>query len=69
MAAFAPDAPPGPPPGQPIGGLQVIDPGDSGYFTAEFESGQTYALICFHPVEGSGVPHAAMGMVQEFTVN
>ncbi len=69
MAAFAPDAPPGPPPGQPIGGLQVIDPGETGYFTAEFESGETYALICFHPAEDSGVPHAAMGMVQEFTVN
>lgn len=69
MAAFAPDAPPGPPPGQPIGGLQVIDPAETGYFTVEFESGQTYALICFHPAEGSGVPHAAMGMVQEVTVN
>lgn len=68
VASFAPDAPPGPPPGQPIGGLQVIDPGDAGYFTAEFESGSTYALICFHPNE-EGVPHLALGMVQEFTVD
>ena len=68
VAAFAPNAPPGPPPGQPIGGLQVIDPGDAGYFTAEFESGATYALICFHPNE-EGVPHLALGMVQEFTVD
>lgn len=68
IAAFAPDAPPGPPPGQPIGGLQVIDPGEAGYFSAEFESGVTYALICFHPNE-EGVPHLALGMVQEFVVN
>lgn len=68
IAAFAPDAPPGPPPGRPIGGLQVIDPGGAGYFSTEFESGATYALICFHPND-EGVPHLALGMVQEFVVN
>lgn len=68
VASFAPEAPPGPPPGQPIGGLQVIEPGEAGYFTAQFESGATYALICFHPNE-EGIPHLALGMVQEFVVN
>lgn len=69
MAAIQPGSESeGPPPGMPVGGLQVIDPGAEGYFTTTFESGSRYALICFHPDQETGQPHAALGMVQTFTV-
>ncbi|MDX1600588.1 MAG: hypothetical protein R3191_03630 [Anaerolineales bacterium] len=69
MAAIQPGSESeGPPPGMPVGGLQVIDSGDEGYFTTTFESGSRYALICFHPDQETGQPHAALGMVQTFTV-
>lgn len=58
----------GPPLGRPIGGLQVIDSGDEGYFTADFEAGSDYLLLCFHPDEETGAPHLALGMIQRISV-
>lgn len=69
LAATQPGASEGPPPGMPIGGLQVIEPDADGYFTVNFESGQEYLLICFHPDSNSGAPHAALGMVQTVSVD
>ena len=66
-AAFAPGAPPGPPPGQGVGGFQAIAAGGGGSFTKAFSAGN-YAFICFVEDPASGVPHFALGMVKEFTV-
>lgn len=55
----------GPPLGVPMGGIQGIDSGQSGFFTLDLDPGQ-YALICFMPDQG--VPHFAHGMVTEFDV-
>lgn len=70
MAAMEPGAETeGPPPGMPIGGLQVIEPDAEGYFTVNLESGREYLLICFHPDPDSGAPHAALGMMQTVSVD
>jgi hypothetical protein len=67
LAAFEPDAPPGPPPGQALGGFQAIGVGGGGTFTINFAPGN-YALLCFVEDPASGTPHFALGMVEEFTV-
>lgn len=67
LAAVAPDAPPGEPPGQGLGGFQAISVGEGGTFSIDFAPGN-YALICFVEDPASGVPHFALGMVEEFTV-
>ncbi|MDP6550090.1 MAG: hypothetical protein QF659_08465 [Dehalococcoidia bacterium] len=66
MAAFEPGAQ-GPPPGLPLGGLQSVASGGSGFFTANIAPG-SFALICFVPDVESGAPHAVLGMISEFTV-
>ena len=66
LASVEPGA--GPPLGRPIGGLQVIDAGAEGYFTAEFQAGNDYMLLCFHPDEETGAPHIALGMMQVLSV-
>ena len=67
LAAFAPDAPPGPPPGKGLGGFQAIASGGGGSFTADFTAGD-YALVCFIGDPNTGAPHFALGMIHEFTV-
>ena len=67
LAAFEPDAPPGPPPGLPLGGFQAVANGGRGFFTADFTPGN-YALLCGIPDEATGAPHFALGMLEEFTV-
>jgi hypothetical protein len=57
----------GPPPGMPVGGVGVIDPGASGTFTADLAPGG-YGLICFVPDAKDGKPHLAHGMVKDFKV-
>ncbi len=57
--------PAGPPPAKPLGGLQAIDGGKTGYFTVNLTPGR-YVLTCFVPEEG--LPHAQLGMVYEFEV-
>jgi len=68
LASVGPGAE-GPPQGRPIGGLQVVDTGGEGYFSATFEAGSDYLLLCFHPDEESGAPHFALGMIQQFRVD
>lgn len=58
---------PGPPPFTPVGGVQAILPGVSQTGTVNLDAG-TYVLICFIP-NAEGVPHFALGMVRELTVN
>lgn len=67
LAAFAPDAPPGPPPGLPLGGFQSIADSGGGFFTANFAPGN-FALICFVEDVDTGAPHAVLGMIEEFTI-
>jgi hypothetical protein len=57
----------GPPPGEPIGGLSGMSPGQVENFSADLTPG-TYGFICFVPAP-DGVPHFAHGMVATFTVS
>jgi hypothetical protein len=69
LAAFAPDAPGGPPPGQIVGGTAPFDSITENYLEVEFEAGTTYALICFLPSDEHGSqPHFMLGMIDEFVV-
>ena len=68
LAELERGARPGPPPGKPVGGVQVIEMGDEGYFTTTFMSNRTYALLCFVEDPETGAPHFALGMVKEFEV-
>jgi hypothetical protein len=65
LAAFEPGAQG--PPGLPLGGLQAIANGGSGFFTVDFTPGN-YALICFVEDVETGAPHAVLGMIEEFAV-
>jgi hypothetical protein len=67
LAFLEAEVPSGPPPGMPLGGMQVIEPGAEGYFHAEFVPG-AYVIVCFFPDEESGTPHVALGMVQQIVV-
>ena len=67
LAAFEPDAPPGPPPGLGLGGLQSVAPGMRGTIIVDFAPAN-YAFICFVGDPDSGAPHFALGMLSEFTV-
>jgi hypothetical protein len=58
----------GPPPGKALGGVAGLEPGMSGYFSANFVPGN-YALICFVPDAKDGKPHFTHGMAQQITVN
>jgi uncharacterized cupredoxin-like copper-binding protein len=57
----------GPPPALPLGGVAVIDQGDSGVFTADLTPGD-YGLICFVPDAKDGKPHLMHGMMKQITV-
>jgi len=67
LGAFEPGAPPGPPPGQGLGGFQEVKSGGGGVFTTDFAPGN-YALVCFVEEPNTGAPHFALGMIHEFTV-
>lgn len=69
LAAMAPDAPPGPPPGMPVAGTAGFDSVTENYLEVEFEAGATYGLVCFLPsTENDGQPHFMLGMIGQFTV-
>jgi len=56
----------GPPPADFLGGVTVLDPGNSVYITADFTPGN-YVMLC--PIASpDGVPHHAKGMVFPFTI-
>ena len=61
------DAPNGPPPGMPIGGVVGVAPGTEANFSAKLETGE-YALICFVPDAKDGKPHFMHGMTRQITV-
>ncbi|MGD2121958.1 MAG: hypothetical protein PVJ76_09440 [Gemmatimonadota bacterium] len=54
-------------PGEIVGGVTGLAQGEVNIVTLDFEPGR-YALVCFVPDAGDGMPHFMHGMVQEFTV-
>lgn len=60
-------APDGPPPFADVGGLQGIDPGESGWVNLNLTSGE-YVALCHIPDPVSGKPHTELGMVALFSV-
>jgi hypothetical protein len=58
----------GPPPFTPIGGMNGLDVGLSGYAEIYLQPG-TYAAICNIPSpKAEGHPHSMLGMIKQFTV-
>ncbi len=55
------------PPFDSAGGLGPIGPGETGYYTGDFEPGE-YMLICFIPDPADGAMHLSKGMFQPFRV-
>lgn len=69
IRAMAPDAPPGPPPGQIVAGTAAFDTETENYVDVTFEAGATYAFICFTASSvHAGEPHFMHGMVAQFDV-
>ncbi len=66
VMAFGPNAT-GPPPGEPLGGVSAIGPGDMAYFDAALTPGR-YTFVCFVADPESGAPHFVFGMKHEFSV-
>ena len=54
-------------PGNALGGIAGLAPGNSAYFEVDLTPGN-YALACFVPDSKDGKPHIAHGMVKEFKV-
>lgn len=68
LAAFSPEAPGAPLPGQFIGGTASFVEGSDNYLDVELEEGADYAIICFIPSPlNQGQPHFMLGMSGEFT--
>jgi hypothetical protein len=65
----------GPPPAgvtapEPVAGSQIASPGYGNTFSATFESGRTYVVLCFVSDKSGGPPHAiAHKMYKVFTVS
>jgi hypothetical protein len=68
VVAFLED-PQGPPPIEryPVGGMQALSTGMSGWFTMDLTPGE-YVAVCFIPDPHSGRPHIDLGMVATFAV-
>lgn len=62
------DSQQGPPPGEPLGGVASMAPGEVAFFSGDFTPGR-YALICFVPDPSDGKPHFIHGMAKEITVS
>jgi uncharacterized cupredoxin-like copper-binding protein len=58
----------GPPPGTPLGGIGPEAPGKENTLLVNLSAGD-YALICFFPDAGDGIPHAAHGMIYNFKIS
>lgn len=65
LAFVGGQAPPGPPPFEPLGGVTSMEPGATVYAEIGITPGN-YVLICFD--EDGGTVHFARGMILEFTV-
>lgn len=61
-------APTGAPPFEDAGGLQGIDPGESGWLNLDLQPGN-YVALCHIPDPASGKAHEELGMVLPFSVN
>ena len=61
------DAPHGAPPFSNVGGLQGIDPGESGWLHLNLTPGD-YVAICHIPDPASGQSHEELGMIIPFSV-
>jgi hypothetical protein len=59
--------PAGPPPFSSVGGVGGLVPGGSGQTTLNLTAGN-YVLVCYIPDPATGKSHAALGMVQGFSV-
>ena len=61
-------APDGPPPFVPVGGMNGLDVGKTGYVEFDFQPGM-YVAICNIPSpKAEGHPHFTLGMVKQFAV-
>jgi len=67
MVASAAPPPPGPSPITESGGIVALAPGGQGWFDIDLPAGN-YAFICFVPDISTGQPHAALGMIQGFSI-
>lgn len=71
LGMFEAEAPPdGPPPFTSVGGLNAILPGADSGLALDLEPGE-YVFVCLIPSfapENAGTPHAALGMVQQVTI-
>lgn len=65
--AFDSGTPPGPPPGDAVGGGGTQPVGSTQYALLTLVPGR-YALICFEQDSDASPPHFALGMVKEFTL-
>jgi hypothetical protein len=61
------ERPSGPPPFEPVGGMNGLSLDRVGYMTLDLASGD-YVAICHIPDPASGVPHAHLGMAKAFSV-
>lgn len=57
----------GPMPGEEIGGIVGLSPGEVNYMTVDFTPGE-YVLLCFVPDVTDGKSHLAHGMIRQFRV-
>jgi len=55
-------------PGETMGGIAGVRPGDTHYFDVDLTPGN-YLLVCFVPDAKDGKPHLVHGMMQPFTIN
>ncbi|MFO7546594.1 MAG: hypothetical protein R6W77_13965 [Trueperaceae bacterium] len=53
-------------PAVPIGGVQGLTAGHTGYWTYDLVPGE-YAVVCVIPDPETGLPHLALGMIAPFT--
>jgi hypothetical protein len=69
VTAFLSGAASGPPPFAPVGGMNGLDVGVTGYAELDLAPGK-YVAICNIPSpKAEGHPHFTLGMIKEFTVN
>ena len=62
------EAPNGPPPGMPLGGMSGMTKGAVAFVPVDLAPGE-YALICFLPDAKDGKAHYVHGMMKAFTVS
>jgi len=61
-------APDGPPPFVPVGGMNGLDVGKTGYVEFDFQPGNYLAICNIPSPKAEGHPHFTLGMVKQFTV-